>query len=322
MLVEPTIGLDNSVEVKLGLEVSTLGENIGTVEEAAFRIGTRNADTYMLLRDGETAILGGLIRDEDRNTKVRIPGLGDIPVVGTLFSNYDNSGGQTDILLTITPRVVRGWDLPRPELREFYSGNAENYMSQAIFQAEPARGEQEPTPELPGFLSAAKPEAPAAEASAAASNAKTSAAPPDRLGPPSKPVFAFSQPIYEMAAGEETEVELIGRNLRDIGQVNMDVVFDPKLLAYRSAEPGTEGIAGFDARQVGRDAVRFSVTPPPGPGGGQGDPAPPREVVLARMILRGDKAGISYLVYRVPPLTDAQGRSFDAQLRASRIVIK
>ena len=50
---------DNSVTVKLGLEVSALGANLGTSDDPAYTIGTRNAETFMLLRDGETAILGG-----------------------------------------------------------------------------------------------------------------------------------------------------------------------------------------------------------------------------------------------------------------------
>ena len=93
---EPIIHLDNSSTVKLKLEVSTLGENLGTVNEPAYRIGTREAETYMTLRDGETAILGGLIRDEERNTRVKIPGFGDIPVIGALFTSYDDSAGRTD----------------------------------------------------------------------------------------------------------------------------------------------------------------------------------------------------------------------------------
>lgn len=129
--VEPFIHKDNSTMVKLGLEVSTLGENLGTANDPAFRIGTRNAETFMLLRDGETAILGGLIRDEERRSNVYIPGLGDIPIIGPLFSSDDDSDGRTDVLLTITPRVIRGWTLPEDKDNEFYSGTEKQYLTKS-----------------------------------------------------------------------------------------------------------------------------------------------------------------------------------------------
>src|SRR5712691_2131601 len=130
---EPTIYLDNSAMVKLGLEVSALGANLGTATEPAFSIGTRNAETFMLLRDGETAILGGLIQDEERNTRVKLPWLGDIPALGALFSSYDDSVNRTDVLLTVTPRVVRGWDVPTRTAREFYSGTENVYSDKPLF---------------------------------------------------------------------------------------------------------------------------------------------------------------------------------------------
>ena len=133
LLVEPTIYLDNSALVKLGLEVSSLGANIGQGNDQAFVIGTRNAETFMLLRDGETAILGGLIQDEERNTRIKVPGFGDIPAVGSLFTSYDDSANRTDVLLTITPRVVRRWDVPTRVAREFYSGSENVYSDKPLF---------------------------------------------------------------------------------------------------------------------------------------------------------------------------------------------
>ncbi len=131
--VEPTIHLDNSSTVKLNLEVSTLGENLGTADDPAYRIGTRNAETIMHLRYGETTILGGLIRDEERNTEVKIPGLGSIPLIGSLFKADTNDTGRTDVLLTITPRRVRPAELPDESVQAFYSGNHNRFMNQPLF---------------------------------------------------------------------------------------------------------------------------------------------------------------------------------------------
>ena len=102
--VEAFLNASEYVTVSVALEVSALGENLGTATEQAFRIGTRNADSTMLVRDGETAIMGGLIREEGRTTRSNIRGLG---FLDGLTSNKDESSGRTDLLLTITPRVIR-----------------------------------------------------------------------------------------------------------------------------------------------------------------------------------------------------------------------
>lgn len=122
LIVTPKVRLNSSVAVDLALEVSSLGRNLGTVTSPAFVIGTRNVETQMLLDDGETAIIGGLIRDEERDSVGEVPGLGDIPAIGRLFKNRDGEGFRTDIILTITPRVLRPRDLPSVEEAEFYSG--------------------------------------------------------------------------------------------------------------------------------------------------------------------------------------------------------
>jgi general secretion pathway protein D len=80
----PEVRLDSSVVVNLRLEVSSLGQNLGTAEDPAYSIGTRRVETRMTLDDGETAIIGGLIRDEERDTVQKVPGLGNIPGVGKL----------------------------------------------------------------------------------------------------------------------------------------------------------------------------------------------------------------------------------------------
>lgn len=105
--VEANIHSADSITVKLNLEVSSLGENLGTPTEQAFRIGTRNADTTMLIENGETVILGGLIRDEDRSTYSNIYGLEKVPVINKLTGSKDESVAQTDLLLTVTPQIVR-----------------------------------------------------------------------------------------------------------------------------------------------------------------------------------------------------------------------
>ncbi|NIM40580.1 MAG: general secretion pathway protein GspD [Hydrogenophaga sp.] len=106
--VEPIVSPDDEVTIKLGLEVSSLaGEVRSPGGTLAYQIGTRNANTMLRLRDGETQILGGLISNEDRRTANRVPGLGDLPIAGRLFSSQKDDANRTELVLAITPRILR-----------------------------------------------------------------------------------------------------------------------------------------------------------------------------------------------------------------------
>ncbi len=325
--VEPTIYLDNSAMVKLGLEVSSLGANLGTGNDQAFLIGTRNAETFMLLRDGETAILGGLIQDEERNSRVRVPGFGDIPVLGALFTSRDSSANRTDVLLTVTPRVVRGWDVPTRAAREFYSGSENVYSDKSLFASlETAAGAQirtEPpsgaTTAVAGVPSGPGTPAPGPVAIAPpAAQAPAAAAPgaPPPAGLPALPILAFSEPVYEVSSGQNFEIRVIGANLTGAANVPLEILYNPQLLSYVSGSKGDVAADSFDSSA---DASRGVLNVSLGLAGGA---APAGNAVLARVVMRGEKPGISYLVYRAPAIKTASGEALNAQVRAARVVIK
>jgi general secretion pathway protein D len=130
--VEPKINLENFVSIKVGLEVSSLGDKTVTNNGATvYTIGTRNAATLLRLKDGETQILAGLIQDEDRKNAARVPGLGDIPILGRLFSNQEDKKTKTEIVLAITPRVLSNLQLPKSNVFDFWSGT-ENELSDTL----------------------------------------------------------------------------------------------------------------------------------------------------------------------------------------------
>ncbi len=121
--VEPRIYLDNEVAMKVGLEVSNIVQQVkSSTGTLTYQLGTRNASTTLRLKDGETQALAGLINDEDRASANKIPGLGDIPVLGHLFSSNLNSGSKTEIVLLITPHIVKNLAQPDAAAAEFASG--------------------------------------------------------------------------------------------------------------------------------------------------------------------------------------------------------
>src|SRR5205814_8932742 len=84
--------------------------------------GNREITTQIRLRDGETNMLAGLIRDDERTSLDGIPGLSDVPIVGRLFGRNQKNTDQTDIILTLTPHIIRVLDLSEADLRPFRVG--------------------------------------------------------------------------------------------------------------------------------------------------------------------------------------------------------
>lgn len=111
--VEPVVHLDDEVSMRVQLEVSSVvREVMGPANALAYQIGTRSANTALRLRDGETQVLAGLISREERTSANRLPGLGDLPIVGRLFSSTRDNNQRTEIVLLITPRIVRSVQPP------------------------------------------------------------------------------------------------------------------------------------------------------------------------------------------------------------------
>jgi general secretion pathway protein D len=123
--VQPTVHLDSDVAIKLNLEVSSVLKQVtipgsGTI---AYEIGTRNANTLLRLKDGETQILAGLIQDTDTRSTSSIPGLGDVPIIGRLFGTHHTDREKDEIVLSITPRIIRMQPRPASDMTEFWYGS-------------------------------------------------------------------------------------------------------------------------------------------------------------------------------------------------------
>ncbi len=105
--VEPTILLNDEVSIKVGLEVSNQTDRLTTSSgTVTYTIGTRNANTILRLKNGETQILAGLLRDDEQKISNRVPGLSKLPLVGKLFTDRNDDRSKKEIALLITPRII------------------------------------------------------------------------------------------------------------------------------------------------------------------------------------------------------------------------
>lgn len=241
--VEPNIHLDDDVAIRVALEVSTLGEKTTTSNGSiAYRVGTRNANTVLRLKDGETQILMGLIRDEDRQSASRVPGIGELPILSHLFGSHQAEKQKTEILLAITPRLVRNVRRIEAQVAEFWSGTESALRSAPLF----ARTLGNPPLDKPAASGAAPRAAPAANAAAPATGA---AAASEALQ------LSWRGPA-QAKVGEEVTLVLDARVSQPMAGAAIQIAFDPNSLEFvRFAE------GGFLRRGGASGAVNHRVDP-------------------------------------------------------------
>ncbi len=142
LTVEPSIRLGSELGLKMKIEVIRLGEQV-TLQASPpitqFKFGNRSAETMLSIKDGETIILGGLLQEEDRKTKVTIPWLGDLPLIGNLISSFKTDRVTTEVILTITPHIVQNMTPPTLSTQAFWSGTEFTYATGPMYSIPPRK---------------------------------------------------------------------------------------------------------------------------------------------------------------------------------------
>lgn len=127
MELEPRVHHNQEITLKVKIEVSNISR---FVEAAAGQsqpiIGTRSFDSVIRLQDGETNFLAGLIRSDERSTENGIPGLSELPLIGRLFSKNRDENERTDVILTLTPHIIRNAEITEEDLEPIWVGTEAN----------------------------------------------------------------------------------------------------------------------------------------------------------------------------------------------------
>ena len=117
--VTPSVSAGDLVTLDVDQIVTTLGPDSSSAQTRGYpTFLQRQINSKVAVRSGETLVLGGLIQDSVNNTRSGVPLLSDIPVVGALFGTRDNRASRTELLVVLTPRVVRADDDVRAISRE------------------------------------------------------------------------------------------------------------------------------------------------------------------------------------------------------------
>jgi general secretion pathway protein D len=226
----------------------------------AYEIGTRNASTLLELKDGETQVLAGLIQDSDRRSSAQVPVLGDLPILGRLFGSRGTARDKNEIVLSITPRLIRTRPRPSSETTEFWYGSESQTRSGPFAggaaatqvsgagpvvpggvsfgagggNAPPAPSGPRPVPERIGSAAGPPPPPPPpppAEGAAADTNAGAQGA------ADSRPKVTIEGPDTAKV-GDEISVSVRLASIVALGRVRTQVGFDAAALQLVSAEPG------------------------------------------------------------------------------------
>jgi len=308
--VEPQVYLDSEVGIKVGLEVSNIVREIrsqtGTL---TYQVGTRNATTVLRLKDGETQVLAGLINDEDRQSASKIPGLGDLPLIGHLFSTHRDQTAKTEIILLITPHIIRNLTRLEAQLGEFSSGTEAAVGSPALnLRKAPANAVPESAPgkTVPGDA-ALKLQEPVVSvvpvAAAAAPISMTLVTPPGSV------------------SGQEFNVLVQAAANVDIKNLSFDLVFEEQFIDVVRVSEGAfmkqnKGETQFQSDQVAGGG-RLSISIDRKAGGVRGSGA------VAVIVLRGkgDDAGPTRISIENPKVQDASGAPLSASMPTPATVV-
>ena len=122
----PRVTFENEIILDLEVENSTLGPPILVAGQSLPTFGTRRVQTRLRLRDGESNLLAGLLSQEERQILKGFPGLLRLPILRQLFSANDESRQSTDIVMLLTPRIVRTHRLTQEDVGPIYIGTRSN----------------------------------------------------------------------------------------------------------------------------------------------------------------------------------------------------
>ncbi len=251
MNIEPNIQLNNTVTLKMNLEVSNLGNLIDFGNgQKQYSFGTRNTDTTVNLRDGETVIIGGLINDQVRKSMNKIPFLGDLPILGKLFSSTNDEAVKTDILMSITPNIVRSLELPDKDSQSFWSGTEEAYDVKPLFVAGDSKSSkpaEKPVDKGTVLDTLAKREQPQGE-KAGEAKGETKAAPAVEAKAVSMTALELRPAQASAPVGQDVRFDLAVDKAKELYGAIITISYDRNVLDFKTATEG--GFLKKDGQQT------------------------------------------------------------------------
>ncbi len=340
----PKIHNDREISMHLSIEISNVRDyvDLGGIRQPI--ISQKTIEHDIRLEEGEASILGGLNQENVFTTKSGIPFLGELPVIGRLFSVKKVDTSQNEILIVVIPHIVRLPTVDESNLLEIASGTEQVFQvgfkeKSSGEAALPAPGSpvqaQTPTPAAPATQT---PGAPAPAAPTPGTQAPVSPAAPgvppaetptqtEQPATPAQPAAAarllFEPAQTTLAAGEETTVSVLADGVTDLFGSPLRIAYDPAVVNIVEITRGdflagperTDLIFSRNIRnQVGQSAVNISRFPGTGGASGRGE--------LIQIRLRGVAAGQTQLNVSPTGARRADGNPMTLQAASLQLTVQ
>ena len=275
----PTITIDNEVAIKVSLEVSSIANQITTASgTTAYQIGTRSASTVLRLKDGENQILAGLINNQDTRTFNKIPGLGDIPLAGRLFGSNSTDKTSSEIVLSITPRLIRNTPRPDASLLEFESGtdsslHGSDSGTSALPAATPLRAAPAAVPRPVGAAAGTsgvnQADSAGSLSTSGAAQATSNVGTTSALGASVAPIGWSWSGVATATVGTAVQQQLMLSTPQPVSSISLTIGYDPSVLQVTDVVEGqlltSDGTATTFTQRVDPSTgqIRASITRAP-----------------------------------------------------------
>jgi general secretion pathway protein D len=281
----PRVSIEGDIQIKLMIESSNLGAGITIAGQELPSFGSRRVETDLRLREGESTLLAGLLQEQQRRQLSGIPWVMHLPVIKQLFSANDNSIQQSDVVMLLTPRIVRSREFTANDLGPIYIGTQSNLGLSGpppLIGATPEPG-QAGAAAAPAGQPLAQPQAPAPAAVPAPAPQQPAPPVPNPLGAavPGPTSVAAGQVVVSVpgpefrVGGGPYLVPISITNASQLSGVTLTVTYNPAVLRLVNVQEGSFMRAG---------GVNASFTQQPDPVAGRVDIA---------VVRRGDITGVA-----------------------------
>jgi general secretion pathway protein D len=334
----PKVSAAGEISLEMTAEFSSRGQdqNVGTGQNPLNvpTFSTKNVNGTLRLRDGETSLLGGLLSSREADSIRGALGTLRIPVISNLLTGRTRDSDTQEILISITPYIVRGPKVTEEDMKTLNVGSIDlvrvpNARPPLFGGEEPApppspspSASVRPSPAQP--IAATPPPTPAPSQPAQAAPAPPAASPGASAPSPSPaptPALAavsavFRPALLSLRAGENGSVDLVVLGAQDLLAVDIAVGFDATLLEVVEATPGsllTLGDVAIGAErnlEAGRARVRFTR---PAPTSGAG--------AIASLKLKALRTGEGTLQVQAMTLIHSNGQTRSVTVAPGRVAV-
>lgn len=254
--IEPRVHHNREITLKLTVEVSNLAGSVpaqGNSPEQPI-IGTRTIESTIRLKDGETNILAGLFRKDSTSDRATTPFIGEIPLVGRLFSKEKTTGLTTDVILTMTPHIIRVANITEDDLAPMWVGTQNNLTFRGLTPRIESRTESDPFNAFPRNQPQQQPEGAPAVPGTQPEAAPAPSAPVQGGGAPSDP-FRRNQPQQQPPPPQEDLV--LGTGPGAGGALSPRVAIQPASLSIDAGEQQLVRVVGIDVGGLVTEELRL-----------------------------------------------------------------